>query len=569
MITKLEIENFKCFGDRVEIPLKPITLLFGTNSAGKSSIIQAIHYVREVLLNRNIDVRKTQSAGEWIDLGGFCNFVHNHDLNRIVRVKVEFKASDLFSEEVQSLLNNTDFDFNIDDAESPFNFQQSQSNYSLYVWGEEYASIEIAIAWSPKQNIPYVREYILESSDDKESFKRLARIAYEPGKPEPLLTDINLENGAFTLGIYDAESSEQLHRFNMIEYLFKTIIGDIDYRLNPRPLSLAYQSDALPKGKIWISRNSWSHDESLMTYEQKNAITLIYTLFSLYFGQTLKMLCDDLERLCYIGPLRNCPARDHVYNRQIKKSDWASGLAAWDNLYQYGDKTLYIREDINYPLIDEVSKWMKKIGTGYGVILDETLEISTSDPLYLMLNKEEGIFDYDTDNIKEMLAKLPKNKTVYLIDETTKEKYMPLDVGQGIAQILPVVVAAINGEGGILIVEQPELHIHPKIQANLGDLFINRKNTISSREGAISIIETHSEHLILRILRRIRETNSGVHQDEQLSLTPNDIAVFYVDKCSDGSISKLYEIMVDDKGEFLVPWPDSFFEQDFLERFSL
>jgi predicted ATPase len=82
------------------------------------------------------------------------------------------------------------------------------------------------------------------------------------------------------------------------------------------------------------------------------------------------------------------------------------------------------------------------------------------------------------------------------------------------------------------------------------------------------IIETHSEHLILRLLRRIRETTAGALQDKKCSLAPNDIAVLYVDKNSSGDTNRVYEIKIDDKGEFLVPWPDTFFEQDFMERFS-
>jgi len=59
MITAIEIENFKAFGNRQRIELKPITLLFGPNSAGKSTVIQALHFAYEVLVNRNLDVAKT------------------------------------------------------------------------------------------------------------------------------------------------------------------------------------------------------------------------------------------------------------------------------------------------------------------------------------------------------------------------------------------------------------------------------------------------------------------------------------------------------------------------------
>jgi AAA15 family ATPase/GTPase len=88
-IKAITIENFKGISDTVRIEFKPITLLFGPNSGGKSSIIQALHYIREVLEFRRLDVDKTTAGGDFIDLGGFDNFVHNHDINRKVTFTVE------------------------------------------------------------------------------------------------------------------------------------------------------------------------------------------------------------------------------------------------------------------------------------------------------------------------------------------------------------------------------------------------------------------------------------------------------------------------------------------------
>lgn len=82
MITAVEIENFKGIRDRVRVELKPLTLLFGANSAGKSTIIQALHYAREIFEQHNLDAHRTRSGGDALDLGGFKNLVHNHELSR-------------------------------------------------------------------------------------------------------------------------------------------------------------------------------------------------------------------------------------------------------------------------------------------------------------------------------------------------------------------------------------------------------------------------------------------------------------------------------------------------------
>src|SRR6516164_5647289 len=86
-LSRVEIENFKGIGERQTIHLKPITLLFGPNSAGKSTILQALHYLREILERGNIDPDVT-IAGGLIDLGGFATLVHNHELHRVVRLKL-------------------------------------------------------------------------------------------------------------------------------------------------------------------------------------------------------------------------------------------------------------------------------------------------------------------------------------------------------------------------------------------------------------------------------------------------------------------------------------------------
>jgi AAA15 family ATPase/GTPase len=75
LIKSLSLKNFKGFSDEVRIELRPITLLLGANSAGKSSVLQALHYVREILERQNINADRTLQGGEAVDLGGFLTVV--------------------------------------------------------------------------------------------------------------------------------------------------------------------------------------------------------------------------------------------------------------------------------------------------------------------------------------------------------------------------------------------------------------------------------------------------------------------------------------------------------------
>jgi predicted ATPase len=104
-----------------------------------------------------------------------------------------------------------------------------------------------------------------------------------------------------------------------------------------------------------------------------------------------------------------------------------------------------------------------------------------------------------------------------------------------------------------LIIEQPEIHLHPRLQADLGTLFAT-----CSKEpfGNQFIIETHSQHLILRLQRLIR----------QGTLTPDDVSVIYVDRATEGS--QCVELRLDKEGDFIDKWPQGFFEEGYNELFS-
>ena len=92
-ITAIEIENFKGISERVRVDLKPITLLFGANSAGKSTILQALLYMKDVLDRRNLDAISTPVSGRALDLGGFRSFVHGQDLSRTIKIWVQMEVS--------------------------------------------------------------------------------------------------------------------------------------------------------------------------------------------------------------------------------------------------------------------------------------------------------------------------------------------------------------------------------------------------------------------------------------------------------------------------------------------
>lgn len=132
----------------------------------------------------------------------------------------------------------------------------------------------------------------------------------------------------------------------------------------------------------------------------------------------------------------------------------------------------------------------------------------------------------------------------------TREAENLSDVGFGCSQIIPVLIAGFNvAEGGTFIVQEPEIHLHPKAQAELGTFL----KTLYKREVQL-IVETHSEHLLLRL-------QSHVAKGE---IKAKDVNVFYIDPEGGSKNKRRKEIIKIDIGEdgyFKEKWPRGFFPE--------
>ena len=101
-------------------------------------------------------------------------------------------------------------------------------------------------------------------------------------------------------------------------------------------------------------------------------------------------------------------------------------------------------------------------------------------------------------------------------------------------------------EGSILILENPEAHLHPKAQSELADVFVD---VVKNRNIQI-ILESHSEHLLLRLMRRIAEYGGDF----------SDQTAFHFCEIKDGN-SRAEQLKVDEYGN-ISNWPQNFFGDD-------
>src|SRR5205085_2303282 len=90
MLRSMQLENFKAFGQRTVIPLAPITLIFGQNSSGKSSILQSLSLLKQTRDSRDVEaLLLPRTDGGIVDLGSFQEMLFDHDLDRTLAIRLD------------------------------------------------------------------------------------------------------------------------------------------------------------------------------------------------------------------------------------------------------------------------------------------------------------------------------------------------------------------------------------------------------------------------------------------------------------------------------------------------
>lgn len=512
MITAITLENFKGISAPVTIPLRPLTIMFGKNSAGKSTVVQALHYAREIFERNNLNADRTLFGGSSLDLGGFRNLVNNHDDTKAITMRFEMDLRDAAFPEY-------DFGKTLEEKRSLYSEQYDDEADSYRYENDlsgliESAAVEFTVEWSNVLDRPVLTSYktwineieaiqIITTIDEK-------NVTAEFNDNHSLLLETN--NNKVPIDPFEA-SWYPIH----IEG-YETSVPEPS-----KPLKMVL-GDADEMGII----------DDLSLTQMLVAPT--------------DLLREWLGDFRYLGPLRATPPRNFQPALTQEESDWANGLAAWRELYNMNDFFFGL----------DLIIWLEeKLKTGYSVELKQFREIPLSSPLMIAL-MNNTVFD-DIGDSATTVKQYPLQKKLVLIEKKSGLEVMPNDIGVGISQVMPVIVAALVSNHRMIAIEQPELHLHPAMQAELGDLFI--ESALGDKKN-LFLIETHSEHLILRVLRRIRETTRG---KAETLIMPEDVSLLFV-----GELNKqtdFVNLRIDKNGRIIDRVPGGFFEEDFAEIF--
>lgn len=507
IFTKFELENFKSFLTRQSVPMAPITLLYGPNGGGKSSIIQALLMLRQSMGSGTPDLLV---AGSDVDLGSWSSIVSQHDVNREVRFALTPLVS-YFGHEGELECEPVAF-------ELAYRFEKARRSARLN---------ELSIDWcrdkQDRLSIVHVNANAADAESCEDRRFRLAAAmgeAFRVADPETLILLLERTIRSFASETPRSAFADEIREYLNRHYFVTDLCG----------LPLLIRD---PIGHAW-HRDSPERDAKHVLEMMGEQSTL--PSFVQAIGASLNLLARTIEggvrKIKHVGPLRAQPQRVYRYLPDYARSAEFEQDSPWmDALYD--DSSLVAR----------CNEWLPKMGMNYRVEIQD-LTSSTSGELYQILVE----------------------------DLVTRSRVTLADVGFGVSQILPILATALGANIGVpqlLCVQQPELHLHPMMQGHVADLVVatvcadrpslfrldpNGPEEVTQTQW---LIETHSEALITRLQRRIRE---GV-------LPASSVSILYVERI-EGRGSVVTPLRLDESGDFIDEWPGGFFEDGFDDIFG-
>ena len=442
MLTRLIFTNFKSWPE-ADLECGRITGVFGTNSSGKTSLLQFLLLLKQT---KDATDRATTLAlnGGLVELGTMRDVIHRHDDSSSITWGIRFDLDHTLALSDSSVAQRTAI-------------VKSQSlALGASVGIQDQAPISRGIAYRLRD----------------------MKFSLEPKKNKAAEFDLVAKD------------------------------------LSPAGGSVADFSFKRAKGRAWGLPGpikSYAFPDQARTYFQNAGF--LADLETAYEKQ--------LDRIYYLGPLRDYPRRDYLWARSRPTDVGKKGEQAVDAILAAtaAGETRNLRPWAHHrPFQEMIAHWLREMGLIEGFKIEEIAPGS---------------------NRWQAKVRTRKGASEVLLT----------DVGFGVSQVLPVItLLQYVPEGSTVLLEQPEIHLHPLAQAGLADVIIQA----ATHRKVQVILESHSEHLLLRLQRRIAE--------EQIA--SDDVKLYFCD--APRGKSTLTPLEVDMFGN-IQNWPDKFMGDAFGE----
>ncbi|WP_250507114.1 DUF3696 domain-containing protein [Caballeronia sp. GAFFF3] len=613
MLTKLYLENFKSIGKRTSVDLSPLTVFAGSNSSGKSTLLQSVLLLAQTIQS-NVYRRSIVLNGAIIRLGTFRDiFSANVALNSASdskNITIGFdmqpkqeelhynqnRRNVLFSEEQLVRTQCIHFEMRFSGGAAASGAAQLQPELE-----------RITLSYMPRERLDIDTDDQLvlrrRPIEVDELFKRerieqgtisqpeRASFAFEVEKPfsytprwtpvqTPITLGVHLQHFlpramAFTYDalnarcntVYQALTTAGGHYlvYDAGDFLYSNpeacglilgVLTEHAERMSNRESASNFMKQRVQKSISQLKSNfsarqiSNFYTEIPASYRQSFIAAFSEPSFKSKLFEALKRgqkeerrigggpLPENLdfsgnyvhsffsERIRYLGPLRDEPKPIYPYGGSIDSQDVGTK----------GESTAAVLDLHKETEIYYIPSESVKAAPGSAVPVKATLLAAVSDWLDYM-GVAQRVETRDQGKLGHEL-RVSTNNSPGFHDLT--------HVGVGVSQVLPILVQALLVEpGACLIFEQPELHLHPKVQTRLADFFVS-----VAVLGKQCIIETHSEYLIneLRYL-------AVLAQDKEVSKLTT---VYFVEKHAEGSV---YEPLRFNEYGTISNWPQGFFDE--------
>ena len=435
MLTNLQFKNFKAWKDSGPIRLAPLTVLFGANSAGKTSIPQLLLLLKQTAASP--DRKRALQLGDErtpVDLGTYSDMVHRHAMDQAVELEFEWTLA------------------------------------------------------APLKCI----DPLTKRSFDGDSIRFQVRIEA------------------------DRRHQPRVESFQYV--LLRDRASVLEVGVSPREGTRKF--DLVSKGYTLRRQTGrpWPLNEPLRFYGFPDEVIAHYQNTAFTSDLVLEME-RMLQSIFYVGPLREYPKRLYLWSGEVPDHVGMRGDRAIEAILAAGPRRFNWRPKQHTKTLPELVAGRLK---DMGLINSFRIE-----PL--------GEHRKEYEVLVKTHARAPEVKLT--------------DVGFGVSPVLPVIVECLYvPRRSIVIFEQPEIHLHPRVQADLADLFVDavRARQDGEARDCQFIVESHSEHFLRRLQRRIAEGELSAH----------DAALYFVDGTREAA--RIEELDVDRFGS-IRNWPRDFF----------